>query len=333
MFYGPYTHNSFLSQFPELVMSRRGNLEQICQEAGLIKEMVTEPNTLIPFERFIRLLEVTETELEMPLVALELAQRQDASVLGPLSTLLTRSQNLAEAMNNVLEYFSLIISGVKFDIKIQQEVAELCFQVDMPELAMRPQFQNYLLASSAMILRHTVSRQYNLRGVFFTRDKNKEDINQFSRFFRCPVTFNADCLKITADKALLNYPVDAIRKDLIQQITAQIHSPKQLIQQIEKIIAMNLASGAIDLKTIARAIGYSPRTLHRQLEKQGTSFRALLETTRYSQANQYLANGHYSLNDISALLGYNNQSAFTRSYKRWNGETPQAVRARSQPKR
>lgn len=328
MYTGPYISNSFLSQFPELVLSRRGDLNALCRLADIEKEALLVSNTLIPFDRFIRLLEVAEEELNMPLVALELAQRQNISILGPLSALLIESKTFADVMANIIRYFSLIASGIEVSIQARESVVEMHFAVHMPELHFRPQFQNYLLASAYTIMRLAVSKRYALRGVYFSRFESSSTLQQgFTEFFKCPVVFGASELKITADKSILAYPASVINENISRQMSVLINSPKEMIAHVEKVIALSLAGGNLELDSIARSMGYSPRTLRRHLEQEGTSFRSLVDSIRYSQAKQYLANTHYSLSDISTLLGYANQSAFTRSYKRWSGETPTKVRA------
>lgn len=43
-------------------------------------------------------------------------------------------------------------------------------------------------------------------------------------------------------------------------------------------------------------------------------------------AERLMAQRELSLAEVSALLGYSEQSSFTRSHRRWFGETPAAAR-------
>jgi len=47
---------------------------------------------------------------------------------------------------------------------------------------------------------------------------------------------------------------------------------------------------------------------------------------RHQQAQIYLSFDNYRLTDVAALLGYSELSAFTRSFKRWFGLSPQKWR-------
>jgi AraC-like DNA-binding protein len=47
---------------------------------------------------------------------------------------------------------------------------------------------------------------------------------------------------------------------------------------------------------------------------------------RRDLAGKYLANPRYSITEISYLLGFSEPSSFARSFRRWNGTSPTAVR-------
>ena len=78
-----YTSSNFLANFDELVLARGGDLERLCALANLTVESISKPDISIPLESFIRLLEVTERELDFPDIAFALAERQDISIMGP----------------------------------------------------------------------------------------------------------------------------------------------------------------------------------------------------------------------------------------------------------
>ena len=53
-----------------------------------------------------------------------------------------------------------------------------------------------------------------------------------------------------------------------------------------------------------------------------------LENTRRELAVRYLLDKTLSLTDIALLLGYSEQSAFNRAFKRWYQEPPKMYRKR-----
>ena len=70
----------------------------------------------------------------------------------------------------------------------------------------------------------------------------------------------------------------------------------------------------------------SGRTLQRRLSEQGYSFQNLVDESRRQLAEQLLQQTDYSLAEVSFMTGFSEQSAFTRAFKRWAGQTPRSFR-------
>ena len=50
--------------------------------------------------------------------------------------------------------------------------------------------------------------------------------------------------------------------------------------------------------------------------------RVAFDTTRQELAEQYVREGRYSLSQIAYLLGFSDQSNFSRAFRRWTGQSP-----------
>ena len=82
------------------------------------------------------------------------------------------------------------------------------------------------------------------------------------------------------------------------------------------------------LPEIARLLFLSPRTLHRRLEDEGTSYRAIRDALRRDLAVEWLTKSKRPLSRIAADLGYADPSAFYRAFAAWTGEGPRDYRQR-----
>ena len=86
-------------------------------------------------------------------------------------------------------------------------------------------------------------------------------------------------------------------------------------------------NGFPSLQATARRLHMTPRTLHRRLIDEGTSFRALLDEVRFGLAKDYLRGGQAGLDEIAFLLGYTDPANFRRAFRRWAGMPPSQWRA------
>jgi AraC-like DNA-binding protein len=82
-----------------------------------------------------------------------------------------------------------------------------------------------------------------------------------------------------------------------------------------------LADRGADMHRMARLLGMSVRTLQRRLGSSGRSWSDVVEAFRRDEAARLLS-GPTPLVDVAARLGYRDQSAFTRAFRRWTGQTP-----------
>ena len=98
---------------------------------------------------------------------------------------------------------------------------------------------------------------------------------------------------------------------------------------MQRLLVDELRGGEPTLGRLAKRMAMSARTLQRRLDEEGTSFAAVLDDTRRELAGAYMAQRDVSLADVSYLLGFSEQSAFTRAFQRWHGVAPSRYGARA----
>ena len=76
------------------------------------------------------------------------------------------------------------------------------------------------------------------------------------------------------------------------------------------------------MQTVAQRLGVSPRTLHKRLAREGTSYRDLVEEVREALAEELLSTVRLSIDEVAQRLGYSDTSSFIVAFKRWKGVSP-----------
>ena len=74
----------------------------------------------------------------------------------------------------------------------------------------------------------------------------------------------------------------------------------------------------------------SGRTLQRRLSEQGLAYQTLVDEARRQLAKRLLQQTNFSLIEVAFMTGFSGQSAFTRAFKRWAGQTPRSYRLQAQ---
>jgi AraC-like DNA-binding protein len=105
----------------------------------------------------------------------------------------------------------------------------------------------------------------------------------------------------------------------------RITERKSLTARIQRHL-LNAGGAAFSLQTTARMLHMTPRTLHRRLQDEGTSYQAIVDQVRHRLALHLLRNSPISVQDIAYRLGYTEPANFRRAFKRWEGVAPQVAR-------
>jgi AraC-like DNA-binding protein len=156
------------------------------------------------------------------------------------------------------------------------------------------------------------------------------DSRPFEDYFRAPVTFAAAHHELelifaadplTAPLPTGNAALAMANEQIVIDYLARFDRSDMSLQVRAKLIEQ-LPDGIVDQSRIATALNTSLRNLQRQLQREGMSFRQLLDQTRHDLALGYLSDSALMLNEIAYLLGFSEPANFTRAFRRWTGRTP-----------
>ena len=89
----------------------------------------------------------------------------------------------------------------------------------------------------------------------------------------------------------------------------------------------SLPQGDAEASTAARSLGLSERTMHRRLSEVGRTWRAVLDAFREAESERLLE-GNSAMADIALQLGFSDQTAWNRAFKRWKGCSPTEWKSR-----
>lgn len=156
-----------------------------------------------------------------------------------------------------------------------------------------------------------------------------DDVSAYENYFACPVIFDAPRQAVTFSHEQIARRIKTTDPYLMNLLEQQANallqaSPHQdeWLTSVQQHITATLQYGAANAAVIAQRMGLSERSFYRYLRYRGLTFQALLNQVRFELAKDYLKNNALSMSEIAYLLGYSEQSVFSRAFHTWAQTTP-----------
>lgn len=162
-----------------------------------------------------------------------------------------------------------------------------------------------------------------------------DDLSPYQAWFGCPVRFDQEETRVVITPALLQTPLRSADPALIDLLESQANELLESVrkeqigettQAVQNSLSRLLREGEPTAEQISAQLFITNRTLQRRLASEGSSFRQLLQQTRHQLAKQYLQDARLQLSEVALLLGYSEQSAFSRAFRQWQAQTPAQYR-------
>lgn len=152
---------------------------------------------------------------------------------------------------------------------------------------------------------------------------------RYRQTFHCPVRFGAARNAVLVSPAQWAMPLATSNATVSQLTRAQLQATVSDYLQgdtwrtsVRQQILELLPQGEPTLELVSQRLAVSADEVARRLRGQGLGFGELLDSERKRLAGLYVQSVQHALADIAQLLGYSEQSAFNRAFRRWYGVAP-----------
>lgn len=199
-------------------------------------------------------------------------------------------------------------------------------------------FVQVALTALVTFLRQRFPGGCDLLSVSLTGEK-PANIDFYQQFFACPVSFGSTYPGITFDGATVHRPVQGLlpgdfhsmRRQQLEAFSSVIRIADPFLHRLQHVLLKLIPEGKASLSQVALELNCSPRSVQRKLSSYNLSYQILLDGVREQLARRYLLRTSLTLSELPLLLGFSDQSAFSRAFKQWTGITPGKFRQKAGP--
>ncbi len=298
--------------------------------AGIDPDLLNKPGARVPDASVDEIWEKAADIIDDPCFGLQAPKYWHPSYLHALGYAWLASHTLREALNRFVRYLRVISEKRFLRLEENSDGIAIIFSFDI--LGMRvPAEIDMGMAIIIHMCRLNYGEDLKPLAVQLVHAKPL-CAKEYYDLFKAPVQFSADrdCLLLSladVDKYLIgaNPQLARLNDQVMIEYLGKLDD-KNIVDRVTAVIIDLLPSGGVTDKIVAEQLNMSMRSLQRRLQEVETSFRTLLEAVRKNLASTYVRDPEIELVEVAYLLGFSDQSAFSRAFKRWTGHTPSEAR-------
>ncbi|WP_432103043.1 AraC family transcriptional regulator [Streptomyces sp. bgisy091] len=324
-----------LTGFSALMSSLGGEPEPLLRQAGIRPEAIEDPDEYIPYRALVTALDLAAARHDCPDFGLRLSTHQGLDILGPVGVIGRHATSVGDAIDAIGRFMYQYSPAIEIAVERAGEVADYHFRI-------RPRVQRTLvdvaqigelsLGASLQIFRMLIGADFVPLSVSLPH-RPAAPLATYEAHFGCHVTTRQDHLGFRFASDTLDRPVEgsdpAVRKLVLEYLSGVVGGAvgSGLPAEVRSTVKRALPTRRFGLEDVAESFSLHPRTLQRQLATHGTTYQEIVDEVRHELADRYLRTTAMPLAQLADVLGYSEQSSFSRSCRRWFGCSPQAHRA------
>ncbi len=308
--------------------------EALLRAAALTREEVLDPDARIPFAKADALWRAAAARSSDPLLALHAAEALPFGAYKVIDYLGAHSATLGDALSRLASYFDLIDARGVLELT-HTSAGTLLTMRSASGAPLPPPAQDFTLAAIVTRMR-AIAGAFPLESVELAYEAPR-DPSEHQRLFAAPLLFDAPNPRLRFSASVCATPIRAADPALLSILEAHAtrlreELPKHhgLRERVHATLLEELrAQRAPTIASAAKRLALAERTLQRRLSEEGATFATVLDDARHALTRAYLRDAELGLAEIAWLVGFADQSTFTRAFKRWTGEAPGSWRALS----
>lgn len=311
---------------PHVLRQLGADPAEVMREAGIDPALFDDPDNRLSHAARGRLFSRCVAATGCRHFGLLVGQQAGLRSFGLLGLLVKYSPDVGAALGSLLRFFHLHSRGGTVELAVEGDRATLSYRAYPPQAEASDQIGDGAVAVMQNIMRELCGAEWTPLEARFVH-RRPDDIAPFNRCFGAPLRFDAERYALVFSSTWLDrsLPHDdpELRRLLQHQIDAiESRHGDDFPGQVRVVLRRALLTDDASAERVSALFAMHSRTLHRHLVAFGTSFRAVVDETRFEIARQLLEDSSMDVGRIADTLGYSDASAFTRAFRRWGGTTP-----------
>ncbi|QSP95901.1 AraC family transcriptional regulator [Marinobacter salinisoli] len=333
----PFIHAHYADILCQLVQEKGVSRPSLLSAAGIRPGLLEHPDNLISIPQFVALCRECLQRSGDPALGLAFGLRLKFTTHGALSQAAVSCDTLEQAISVLIKYCRtrFVYMALSFFTESDEAVLQLDVVHQVDDLR---RFTIDLLMASLMDVNQLLFGDKLTRaGCCRFAYPEPEDTSPYRGLFGDIVEFGGEANQMRFQAQFLALPLVLSNPVTRRMAEAQceeqmrtIEATASMADKVERILASTRDGRLPGLEQVADQLLISPRTLRRQLTREGLRFKQLQDRIRHERSLVLLRRQELNLDAIADALGYSDPSNFARAFRKWEGVAPSVWRQRDQ---
>ncbi len=305
--------------------------QRIWQEVGASVPVSEDPNARVPLHYLDAAVILAASRIANPAWALQMAHCWHPGNLGVLGHAWLASSTLRTGLTRFNRYWKIVTTRTGIQLAGTDAGLRFVYRLPTDHPVLSAVFPDGVFSVLMDMCRVNSGNHFHPLQVTLRRPQ-PADNSPWISCFGCTVLFGAPENSMTFSSADLDRALPTANRPLAGTLdrllleTLSTLDRNDIQSRCKAAVLNELSTGEPAALDIAQKLNMSGRTLQRRLAAVNTSYLKLVDETRRDLALRHIADRDKSVSEITFLLGFSGQSAFTRAFRRWTGRTPTEFR-------
>ena len=316
-------------------LSRGIRMDQICEVAGLSPLEIVDPHTRLPENSLLAIWKLFLSVEDDGAFPIAMAKAAPLTIFGGLGEGAQFAGTLQDAINLLVRNPIVLADRLSFELTTVQGQTRLCHHHPVDQVD-----RGLISALGVALLCRLFTKTLGITDAVSDVELVLPDSGNraaYREYFGVPIRFGSDANAIGFQAKALETKIDHASAELFAYVEEHFAQIRERLKRIAWPSSLHTLRQSIidnaernDYSAISAAAGANMglRTAQRLAVSEGYSLQRLIDDVRLESAKCLLDDLSLGMDAIAFTLGYSDDRAFRRAFKRMTGVSPSEYRAK-----
>lgn len=315
-----------------IVREAGGDVEGLLRRYDLPAEAETAPDVMLPVKALQELLDAAAEASGEPNLGLRIASRYRRGMFGLMEFAWRAAATVRDGCERIARHVPLISDLLEITFTEHEHGGTIEERIAGEPLCVGRHANEFFVSALVLQAREITGVPIVPERVYLAHGRPSDVEELVDVFGTSALDFDRGANGLVIGPAVLALTLPTADPPLLALLDKQAEAAlatrparSRLLVRVREHVREHLTGEPPSLADVARALHSSPRSLQRGLHDEGATFQQVVDAVREDLALSRVVEGE-PIASLAHALGYSEESAFLRAFRRWTGTTPAIYR-------